>query len=528
MFLKRVRLALVAATISLLAASALADEFADGIAAFDRGDFSAAHLLLMPLAEQGDPRAAIVVAGDFYVGWGVPPNDAKADEWRRRAQASASPTDFGPVISRWRRMAEAGDAAAQAMLGAAYYAGFGVPMDPKEAVQWIRAAADHGHVRGQYALGELYLAGEGVPRDVPEAIKWFRLAAAQGDASAQLKLGTLAEKGFVPGHAPPDDAQALERYRLAAAGGNPLAQMRLGEIYLRGEVVTQDPVAAYQWLVLASATPTRLPDELQQELQALLGWAEAVLTDSQERAALYSLGEKCRDGSGVPQDDVLAYRFMDMAAQGETDTLLADQVRGARDQLAERMRPETVAKAQMMSRGRARPSTAQPGSTRPTTAPTTFTSGEDCLFVTVRPSLRNVVRVAADKVQPPLVIRFEGDPGAELCERSVELTFSLTVDRSSQSENWEDTEGADAEVVLLGALLPWPCPTTHTLLAVVRNRAGDQLDSFEVSRLEERTGTILTCTNESGPSDSIATKLVRDVLRRLTASTKSPAGVGGL
>jgi hypothetical protein len=62
MFLKRVRLAMVAATISLLAASALADEFADGIAAFDRGDFSAAHLLLMPLAEQGDPRAAIVAA----------------------------------------------------------------------------------------------------------------------------------------------------------------------------------------------------------------------------------------------------------------------------------------------------------------------------------------------------------------------------------------------------------------------------------------------------------------------------------
>ena len=83
--------------------------------------------------------------------------------------------------------------------------------------------------------------------------------------------------------------------------------------------------------------------------------------------------------------------------------------------------------------------------------------------MTVRPTLRNAVRVAADTSQPPLVIRFEGDPGAELCERSVELTFSLAVDRTRQSKNWEDTEGADTDAIVIGSLLPWPCPTTHTL-----------------------------------------------------------------
>ena len=94
------------------------------------------------------------------------------------------------------------------------------------------------------------------------------------------------------------------------------------------------PSQAYQWLVLASASEARLPPGQRRELQALLGWAEAMLTDSQERAALYSLGEKCRDGSGVPQDDVLAYRFMDMAAQGATDPSLVDQVSSVRDPLA--------------------------------------------------------------------------------------------------------------------------------------------------------------------------------------------------
>ena len=164
--------------------------------------------------------------------------------------------------------------------------------------------------------------------------------------------------------------------RRAGAGS---AQKRLGEIYLRGEVIAQDAVEAYQWLVLASASKAGLPPGQQQELQALLGWAEAMLTDSQERAALYSLGEKCRDGSGVPQDDVLAYRFMDMAAQGETDAALAEQIRSARDQLVERMRPDHVAKAQAMSRGRTSSSTSQAGSTRPATAPPASTRGDDCL-----------------------------------------------------------------------------------------------------------------------------------------------------
>jgi hypothetical protein len=137
------------------------------------------------------------------------------------------------------------------------------------------------------------------------------------------------------------------------------------------------------------------------------------------------------------------------------------------------------------------------------------------------------VRDAADKDPPPLVIRFEGDPGAELCERSVELTFSLAVDRSRQSKNWEDTEGADTDAIATGSLLPWPCPTTHTLSADVRDRTGEPLDSFEASMLERRMGTMLRCSDESGPSNAIAKELVRKVLRKITESTTSPAGVGG-
>jgi len=167
------------------------------------------------------------------------------------------------------------------------------------------------------------------------------------------------------------------------------------------------------------------------------------------------------------------------------------------------------------------------GQARPATVPAAPTRGDDCLFVIVRPSLRNAVRVAAAEASPPLVIRFDGDSGAERCERRVELTFGLRVDRTRQSENWRDTEGADTGAVAIGSMLPWPCPTTHTLLAVVRNRAGGQLDSIEASALEQRTGTMLRCTDESGPSDAIATGLVREVLRRMSEATTPPVGAGG-
>ena len=63
-----------------------------------------------------------------------------------------------------RLSAEAGDAAAQFKLGAAYDNGEGVPEDDAEAVKWYRNAAEQGRARAQYNLGSMYEQGEGVPQ----------------------------------------------------------------------------------------------------------------------------------------------------------------------------------------------------------------------------------------------------------------------------------------------------------------------------------------------------------------------------
>ena len=74
------------------------------------------------------------------------------------------------------------------------------------------------------------------------------------------------------------------------------------------------------------------------------------LNDAQRRVALFQLGERCRDGDGVPQDDVMAYRWMDMSIHDEPDEALRSARQVERDALAARMRPDQVARAQTLSR----------------------------------------------------------------------------------------------------------------------------------------------------------------------------------
>ena len=67
-----------------------------------------------------------------------------------------------PEIAALSVKANAGDADAQYNLGASYYIGQGVPQDDAQAMAWFRKAAEQGHPDGQYNLGRLYSRGGGV------------------------------------------------------------------------------------------------------------------------------------------------------------------------------------------------------------------------------------------------------------------------------------------------------------------------------------------------------------------------------
>ena len=148
-------------------------------------------------------------------------------------------------------------------------------------------------------------------------------------------------------------------------------------------------------------------------------------------------------------------------------------------------------------------------------SPATAPAGDAaCFKVTARPGLHEAIAAAAAKTVPATAIRFEGQAGAELCERTLDLAFTSEVDRSGQRRNRDGAAMMGLTGVLLGAITPWACPTTHTLTAVVTNGAGEQTNRFEAQKVQKRIGTMLACGDVEEPNDSIVTELVADVLRQ--------------
>lgn len=88
--------------------------------------------------------------------------------------------DYRRAFEEWRALAEAGDAEAQTALAGLYVAGQGAPEDPAEALRWYRHAAEQGFAVAQQNLGDLLSRGQGVTRDPVSAYLWLSLAAEQG------------------------------------------------------------------------------------------------------------------------------------------------------------------------------------------------------------------------------------------------------------------------------------------------------------------------------------------------------------
>ena len=103
--------------------------------------------------------------------------------------------DYTVALKLWRPLAEQGNASIQADLGQMYELGWGVTRDAKEAVRWYRLSAEQGNAHGQMGLGGMYYNGQGVLQEYKEAVKWYRKAAEQGHEFAQEILGLMYDRG---------------------------------------------------------------------------------------------------------------------------------------------------------------------------------------------------------------------------------------------------------------------------------------------------------------------------------------------
>lgn len=175
----------------LMFAAPAAADYADGAAAFARGDWAGAYREWKPLAEAGDAASQNNLGFLFRYGRGVPMDAEQAVLWYKRA-------------------AEQGHAAAQFNLGLMLDNGLGAPQDFRLAAQWFRRAADQGLARAQAFLGMMYWTGKGVIRDRAEALYWTRLAAQRGDEIAKRNRPLFEAETTAEGI---ENAERLRRQR---------------------------------------------------------------------------------------------------------------------------------------------------------------------------------------------------------------------------------------------------------------------------------------------------------------------------
>ena len=102
---------------------------------------------------------------------------------------------FTQALKELQPAAQAGDAEAQFHLGLMYDFGRAVPVDHVKAAALYRKAADQGHADAQYHLAVSYDDGEGVAQDKKQAVHWYTKAAEQGDADAQQNLSVMYARG---------------------------------------------------------------------------------------------------------------------------------------------------------------------------------------------------------------------------------------------------------------------------------------------------------------------------------------------
>ena len=99
--------------------------------------------------------------------------------------------DYGRALTLWRRAAAAGNLDAMTAIADAHARGLGITPDLAAAVAWYRRAAERGHTVAQLNLGDMISRGAGAERDLAEAYVWLGLAAASGNAWAARRQGEV-------------------------------------------------------------------------------------------------------------------------------------------------------------------------------------------------------------------------------------------------------------------------------------------------------------------------------------------------
>ena len=316
-----VRRVLLAAILAALTSSAVAaDSDIDTALARlgpleQKNDFAGIEQLLRPFEDSKNGQVEYYLA---FARMNLAIDRKRPDEIR--------PGELQPAIDMARRAALHGSKEAWNLLYMIYGNGWGVPVQGKEAIAYLKRGIDAGDAGAKlnYAI-QLYMGSQFVERDVDAACPLFdqltntgeglplvayyeglirflgqcgktadrkagmdliRISADRGVRDAERDMGKNYEFGWT---VTPDDAQAIAWYEKAADHGDPEAQWRLGMAYVLGRLgEAQDYGKARSYFESAAAS----------------GYSRA-MTD---------LGSMSASGEGVPRDFAKAKTLYEQAA----------------------------------------------------------------------------------------------------------------------------------------------------------------------------------------------------------------------
>jgi uncharacterized protein len=158
--------------------------------------------------------------------------------------------DYVRALELLTPLAEKGNAVAQLKLGMIFSRGKLNLPDHVAALRWFSKAAEQGQVEAQFELGRIYRDGLGARIDGKLALYWFERAAERGTPHAINALGEL----YYLGHqdVPQEFAIARSWFLRGAQVGNSPSMFNLGVLYALGQGVVQDDLEAFKWLELAA------------------------------------------------------------------------------------------------------------------------------------------------------------------------------------------------------------------------------------------------------------------------------------
>ena len=160
-----------------VSATAIADDYDDGVAAHGKEDYATAIARFTDAAEQGNDRAQYALGTMYHDGDGVPRDHEAAAYWYTKA-------------------AQRGNIQAQQWLCIMHREAMGVPRDYAESLYWCHRAADKGSSAAQFSVGQYYFdgLGYGFKRDYVRAYIWFSRASSQGYEDARYMIERLEDE----------------------------------------------------------------------------------------------------------------------------------------------------------------------------------------------------------------------------------------------------------------------------------------------------------------------------------------------